>query len=177
MSTCPPSAQICLSSAREDLQAIVSAISWQWSSQHWFHGRNRGQLHAERKGLFRGVPVQPRNACQVQQSATECNIASATPTCSLVSKTPNIGFMVETAADLMPIEEDFSESVFRGVPVLQEPTSAWQVFKKTSRPLPVPITLRNSSEAHNHGFKELLNMTFMLYFQWKFKVFNYILYH
>ena len=42
-STRPPRAHICLASAREDLQAIASALSWQWSSQHWLCGWNCDQ--------------------------------------------------------------------------------------------------------------------------------------
>ena len=64
-------------------------------------------------------------------------IASAKLTGSLGSQAPIIGFKVETADDFMPREEDFSESVARGVHVLQEPRTVWHVLEKTSRPLPV----------------------------------------
>ena len=67
----------------------------------------------------------------------------------LGSEALNIGFKVETMADLLPREVDFPNSVFRGVPVPPEPTFACQVLEKTSRPLSVPFL---GSEALNIGF-------------------------
>ena len=63
-------------------------------------------------------------------------IASASAAASLGSDTFNIGFKLETTADFMPREEDFSELVFRGGPVLQEPRTVRHVLEKTSKPLP-----------------------------------------
>ena len=86
-STRPPRAKTCLTSAREDLQAIASALE-------------------------------------------------AAP---LGSDTPIFGFKLETAADFMPREENFSKSVFRGVTALQEPRLAWQVPDKASTSLFGPL--------------------------------------
>ena len=71
------------------------------------------------------------------------------PVPSLGSEALNIGFVVETAADIMPREVDISESLFRGALVLLEPTFAWQELEKTSWPLPLPSLGR---EALNIGF-------------------------
>ena len=65
-------------------------------------------------------------------------IASAILAASLGSDTLNISFKLETMADFMPREEDFSESVSRGVLVLLEPRTVWHVLEKTTGPLPVP---------------------------------------
>ena len=124
-------------------QCQTNRLSRQSSSHHWFQGRNRGRLHAKRRGLFRVSfprctrPPRAKNCLACAREDLQA-IASATLTGSLGSQAPNIGFKVETAAEFLPREEDFSESVSRGVHVLQEPRTVWHVLEKTSRPLPVP---------------------------------------
>ena len=78
---------------------LSTSVSW---SKPW-----PGQLHAKKDDF--SEEYRPKRAKICLSSAREDLqvIVSATLAGSLGSEAPNIGFMVETAANFMPREEDF----------------------------------------------------------------------